>query len=107
MKCCRTGDPYVQEPFLAGLATCHPFFPLQEWDRLLVKAELIINLLQNAILNSKLSAWAFLFGNFDFNKSPLLPPGTKIIIHTKPGNQASWAFHGENEYYIGPALNHY
>ena len=80
---------------------------MQEWDRLLVKAELIINLLQNAILNSKLSAWAFLFGNFDFNKSPLLPPETKIIIHTKPGNQASWAFHGENEYYIGPALNHY
>ena len=80
---------------------------MQEWDRLLVQVELTINLLRNARLNPKLLAWAFLSGNFDFNKSPLLPPGTKIIIHAKPSNRASWAFHGENGYYIGPAVNHY
>jgi hypothetical protein len=93
--------------FLAGLATCHPDFPIREWDRLLQQAELTINLLRNSRLNPKLSAWAFLFGNHDFNKCPLLPPGTKVILHAKPGHRASWAFHGEQGWYTGPAIDHY
>jgi len=80
--------------FLSGIATCDPAYPLREWDRLLPQAELTLNLLRNSRLNPKLSAWAYLFGNFDFNKCPLLPPGTKIILHAKPGKRASWAFHG-------------
>ena len=47
--------------FLAGLATCHPDFPLSEWDRLLAQAEVTINLLRNFRMNPKLSAWAYLF----------------------------------------------
>ena len=93
--------------FLAGLATCDPDFPLREWDRLVTQAELTLNLLRNSRVNPNLSAWAYLFGNFDFNKSPLAPPGTKIVIHSKPANRKSWAFHGEQGWYIGPALHHY
>ena len=74
---------------LAGLATCDPAFPIREWDRLLSQAEPTINLLRNSHLNPKLSAWAYLFGQFDFNKCPLLPPGTKVIVHAKPGKRAS------------------
>ena len=74
---------------LAGLATCDPDYLLQEWDRITPQAELALNLLRNSRLNPKFSAWAYLFGNFDFNKSPLLPPGTKIILHAKPGKRAS------------------
>ena len=70
--------------FMAGLATCDPDFPLREWDRLLPQAELTFNLLQNSRVNTKLSAWAYLFGNHDFNKVPLLPPGTKVVMHAKP-----------------------
>ena len=93
--------------FLAGLGTCDPNFPLREWDRLLSQAELTLNLLRNSRLNPKLSAWAFLFGNHDFNKNPLLPPGTRVILHAKPGKRASWAFHGEQGWYVGPATEHY
>ena len=37
----------------------------------------------------------------------MLPPGTKIILHAKPGKRSSWEFHGEQGYYIGPAITHY
>ena len=69
---------------LSGLATCDPDFPLREWDQLLPQVELTLNLLRNARLDPKLSSWAFLFGNHDFNKFPFLPPGTKFILHAKP-----------------------
>ena len=93
--------------FLSGIATCDPDFPLREWDLLLSQVELTLNVLRNSRLNPKLSSWAFLFGNHDFNKFPLLPPGTKVILHAKPRKQASWSFHGKQGWYIGPATNHY
>ena len=44
---------------------------------------------------------------FDFNKTPLAPPGTKVVFHSKPDQRASWAFHGVEGWYIAPAPNHY
>ena len=92
---------------MAGLATCDPDFPIREWDRLVQHAELTLNLLRNSRVNPHLSSWAYLFGNFDFNKCPLAPPGTKVVIHSKPSQRKSWAFHGEQGWFVGPALNHY
>ena len=91
----------------SGLATCYPDFPLRKWDRIPSQAELTLNLLRNSSLNPKLSSQAYLFGSHNFNKCPLLPPGTQIILYTKPGNRASWAFHGEQVWYIGPAISDY
>ena len=54
-----------------------------------------------------LSAYAELFGNFIFTKTPLAPPGTEIVFHNKPGHRASWAFHGQEGWYVGPAMDHY
>ena len=48
-----------------------------------------------------------MFGNYDFNKHPLAPPGTKVIIHSNLDQRKSWEFHGEKRFYVGPAFNHY
>ena len=93
--------------FLAILASCDPHFPIAEWDRLLDQAELTLNLNRNARINPKLSSYAFLFGNFDFNATPLAPPGTKIQVQIKSGQRGSWSYHSEDGWYIGPALKHY
>ena len=93
--------------FLAGLASCHPDYPFREWDCLLTQAELTLNLLCNSRVNPKLSAWAYLFGNHDFNQVPLAPPGTKVIVHTKATDRASWEYHGKEGFYVGPAPKHY
>ena len=81
---------------LAGLATCDPKFPIHEWHRILDQAELTINLLRNSRINPSLSAHAYLNGIHDFNKTPLAPPGTKVMFHSKADKRASWAFHGED-----------
>ena len=93
--------------FLLGLATCPPTFPITEWDCLLTHAQLTLNLLRTSRINPKLSAQAYILGNHDFNKVPLLPPATKVVIHNKPEQRASWAFHGEDGWFIGPAFEHY
>ena len=93
--------------FSAGIATLDPKFPICEWDRLLPQAILTLNLLRNSRVNPKLSAWAYLHGNYDFNKWPLAPPGTRVVLHEKSDKRASWAYHGVDGWYIGPSMEHY
>ena len=66
-----------------------------------------LNLLRNGRINPKLLSWVYINGCHDFNRHPLAPPGTKLIIHSKPSNRSSWAFHGRLGWYVGPATSHY
>ena len=66
-----------------------------------------LNLLRNSRVNPALSAYAYLFGPYDFNKSPMAPPGTRVIVHDKHGNCTSWGHHGTKGWYIGPSLDDY
>lgn len=93
--------------FIAGISTVDPTFPMAEWDRLVKQGELTLNLLRNSRVNPKLSSWAYIFGNFDYNSTPLAPPGTKVVVHQKPQVRASWDPHGIVGYYTGPAMHHY
>ena len=93
--------------FLAGIASLPQDFPLSEWDHLLEQSEITLLLLRSSRTNPKLSSYAYLNGNFDFNKTPLAPPGTKLVIHNRPNSRPSWGFHAEDGFYIGPALQHY
>ena len=47
------------------------------------QGKLTLNLLRNAWLNPKLSAWMNLFGQNDYNATPLAPPSTKMAVHIK------------------------
>ena len=69
--------------FLAGLSTAGPEYPVAEWDHLLPQVMIMLNLLHNLRINPKLSAYDYLFGDFECNKTPLAPPGTKVVIHKK------------------------
>ena len=93
--------------FIAGLCSTDPSFPLHLWDKLVPQALITLNLLRSAHINPQLSAQALIFGSFDFNRTPLAPPGTKVLIHEKPNNRETWAAHGVEGWYLGPALNHY
>jgi hypothetical protein len=73
----------------------------------LPQATITLNLLRKSRINPRMSAYAQLNGHFDFNSTPLAPPGTRIIAHEKPDQRASWDPHGLDGYYLGPALDHY
>jgi hypothetical protein len=92
---------------LAILAGADPDYPITEWDRFLPQCQITLNLLRNSHVNPKLSAHAYLFGNFNFNATPLAPLGTKVIVHLKPDKRSSYSYHGEEGWYIGPSLEHY
>ena len=96
-----------KDHFLTGLASTHPDFPMHEWDRLIQQANVSLNLLRASRVHPQLSAYTSLFGNFNYNRTPIAPPGTKVVYHNKPSNRPSWGFHGEQGWYIGPALDHY
>jgi hypothetical protein len=60
--------------FIAGLCSVDPTFPLKLWDKLLPHATITLNLLRKSRINPRMSAYAQLNGNFDFNRTPLAPP---------------------------------
>ena len=93
--------------FVAGLNSTDPNFPMRHWDRLIHQANITLNLLRSSRINPKLSAYAQVFGLFDFNATPMAPPGTRAVIHVKPKKHGTWASHGEVGWYIGPAPEHY
>ena len=66
-----------------------------------------MNLLRRSRKNTKLSAYSYLFGPYDYKKNAMVPPGTKVIVHKKPSNRLSWGYHGVEGWYVGPTLDHY
>jgi hypothetical protein len=77
-----------KEHFVAWLSSVDPAFPLHLWDRLLLQAEITLNLLRTSRLHPHLSAAAHYHGLVDYNKTAFAPPGCKIIAHEKTGKQA-------------------
>ena len=93
--------------FKLGLAFLDPYFPVRYWDKLLPQAISTLLLLCSTRVNTRLSAQDFLFGAFNYNKTPLLPPWIKVLAHSKPDVQASWDLNGIIRYIIEPKSEHY
>ena len=93
--------------FVSVLCTVDSQYPLAEWDRLLPQTILTLNLLRSSRIHPSLSAHASLFGNFDFNRTPIAPSGTKIIAHLAADTRIPFGAHGKVGWYIGPSMEHY
>jgi hypothetical protein len=98
---------HFKNHFLSILAGVNKAFPPYLWDLLLPQAKLTINLLHQATINPKMSAWEYFIGLFEFNKTPLAPVGCRVFIHAKPVTCQSWDYRAKQGFYIGPALDHY
>jgi hypothetical protein len=96
-----------KDHLIAGICSTDKYFPMHLWDRLLPQAVITLNMLRTSRINPKLSAATHIFGQYDFNRAPMAPPGTRIIAHETPSRRRTWAPHGQDGWYIGPALEHY
>jgi len=96
-----------KDHFISGLASLNPSFPLNLWCRLLPHAEDTLNLLRTSNLNPNISSYAELYGQFDYNATPIFPPGLKILIHEKPSQRSTWSPRGVEGWYLGPSKEHY
>jgi len=93
--------------FIAGISTTPGNFPVRQWDKMLPQAEITLNLMRGSRLNPKLSAWAQAHGHYDFNQTPMAPPGINVVVHEDANDRASWAPHAIQGNYMGLALNSY
>eukprot|EP00804_Cyclotella_cryptica_P019091 CCRYP_014473-RA/>CCRYP_014473-RA protein AED:0.49 eAED:0.63 QI:0/0/0/1/0/0/2/0/160 len=66
-----------------------------------------LNLLRVSRVNPKLSAYAILDGQFNFDKTPLAPVGTRSLILLDPNTCRTWQSHALNAWYLGPAKNQF
>jgi hypothetical protein len=96
-----------KDHLIAGLCSTDKSFPMHLWDGLLPQAVITLSMLRTSRINPKLSAATHIFGQYDFNRAPMAPPGTRIIAHETPNRRRTWAPHGQDGWYIGPALEHY
>jgi hypothetical protein len=93
--------------FIAGLCSTNRDFLLNLWDKLLPQCLITLNLLRRSRINPQLSAQAHMHGAFDFNRTPLAPPGTKVLINEKADIRQTWAPHAVEGWYLGSILRHY
>ena len=104
---CERAIQTFKNHFIATLAGTDPHFPLHLWDRTLPQVQMTLNMLRASNINPNILAYAQLNGQFDFNATPLAPIGTKVIVHERPAQRGTWAVHGQDGWYIGPAMEHY
>jgi hypothetical protein len=96
-----------KDHLIAGLCSTDKNYPLELWDKLIQQSIISLNLLRRSHINPQLSAYAQVIGQFDFNKTPLAPPGTRVLVHEKPTVHGSWDPRAIDAWYIGPAMKHY
>jgi hypothetical protein len=92
---------------ISGLCSTDKAFPMHMWDRLLPQAVITLNMLRIYGINPKLSASTQIDGQYDYNREPMAPPGKRIVAHETINRRRTWAPHGQDGWYIGPALEHY
>jgi hypothetical protein len=96
-----------KDHLIVGLCSTDKAFPMHLLERLLPQAILTLNILHTSVINPKISAATHLDGKYEQNRAPMSPPGTRIISHETPNRRRTWAPHGKDGWYIGPALEHY
>ncbi|KAL7439594.1 hypothetical protein ACHAXM_007602 [Skeletonema potamos] len=97
----------VKTHLLSILAGVADDFQMGLWDRLLPQAELTLNLLRSSNATPNVSAYAHVYGNFDYNKMPLAPMGCKVHVHQPTDSRHSWDYHLVQGWYLFTSPEHY
>ena len=66
-----------------------------------------LNMLRPLNINPLKSVYNEIWGNFDYNETPLAPPGCLIIANNQAQGSKIWIDHSIQEFFIGPAKNHH
>ena len=93
--------------FIEELWSVYKDFHLQLWEIMIQQATTSLNILQQSIIHPHLSSYTHIYGELDYNQTPLSPTGTIVLIHNRTNNRESWSPIGEPGWYIGPSMDHY
>ncbi len=97
----RTGKNHI----IATRAGFHKECPDTFLDKCLYQIEMTLNNIHPFEYDPAISAYHGLFGQrFDFAQHPIAPVGCKVLTWNSPDLRGSWADHGVNGIYLGPAI---
>ena len=72
-----------KDHFLTILAGISNALPKYLWDLLPEQVDLTLNIIQQATINPRISAWDYFNCPFDYNVTPIGSIGCSFIIHKK------------------------
>ena len=87
--------------FIAGLRITYPKFTIRKWDQLIKQEQLTMNLLRTYRLYPRISTEAQTNGAFDYIKTTIAPPVTKVLIFKDPNVCTLWDPHGVDAWFVG------
>ena len=93
MNCRNAAERVVsilKDNFKAILTGVDKTFMMHLWERLLPQAESTLNMLLPTNIAPKISAYAYMYGQQDFNKMPLAPKGCAVLLQNKPERWRTW-----------------
>ena len=82
-------------------------FPLYLWSDILRQTEHTLNLLRPSRRLPSVSAYAYLYGQHNYDRNPFAPLGCKVEAHMMPSTRETWGEHTASGYYIGNSDEHY
>ena len=88
--CCNIAKKAIsisKEHFKAILTAIYKRFSLQLWERLPSQAESTLNKLRPSNIVPKISAYAYMYGQHDYNKMQLASMGCVMMVNNKPSKQ--------------------
>ena len=92
---------------IATRAGFHPDCPHTYLDKCLTQIELTLNIVRPFDYDPTKSAYEGLTGcSYNFDQHPIAPVGAKVLTWDSPTHRGTWADHGVEAVYLGPAENH-
>ena len=74
---------------------------------MLPQLDMQVNMLRQSNVTPKVSAWAHLHGQHDFNRHPLAPLGIEVRSYVPPHKRKTWSVKSQKGHYIGTSMEHY
>ena len=71
---------------IAVFSTTDTYFTISEWDRQVLQYTITMNLQRKSRVNPDILACTYVYDPYNFNKSPMETPGTRVFFHDKPDN---------------------
>ena len=93
--------------FIAVYRDVSAFFPMHLWYRLILQSKKQLLLLRQKNINSKMSAFSYLYGPHNYNAQPFVPIDMEDMIHDKPPRQKTFAQHCSKGFLLGSFPEHY
>jgi hypothetical protein len=96
-----------KDHFISVLIGTADTFPLHLWCQAIPQMELQLLLLCQSRVNPRVSAYAHVYGQHDYNAEPFVPIGMETLVHEKPHRRRTFAEHCKKGFVLGTSFEHY